>query len=38
MWYGQAFDGYGAHAAGEQGDHYTQFADVVGRTTPYSER
>ena len=37
MWYGQAFDGYGAHVAGEQGDHYTQFADVVGRTTPYSE-
>ena len=37
MWYGQAFDGYGAHVAGEQGDHYTQSADVTGRTTPYSE-
>ena len=37
MWYGQAFDGYGAHVAGEQGDHYSQFADVAGRTTPYSE-
>ena len=37
MWYGPAFDGYGAHAAGDRGDHYTQFADVVGRTTPYSE-
>ncbi len=37
MWYGPAFDGRGAHAAGDRGDHYTQFADVVGRTTPYSE-
>ena len=37
MWYGPAFDAYGAHVAGEQGDHYSQFADVAGRTTPYSE-
>ena len=37
MWYGPAFDGRGAHAAGDRGDHYSQFADVVGRTTRYSE-
>ncbi len=37
MWYGPAFEARGAHAAGDLGDHYTQFADVVGRTTPYSE-
>ena len=37
MWYGPGFDGRGAHAEGDRGDHYSQFADVVGRTTPYSE-
>ena len=37
MWYGPAFELYGAHVAGEPGDHYTQFADVAGRTTAYSE-
>ena len=37
MWYGAAFGAYGAHAAGQAGDHYTQFADVAGRTTSYSE-
>ena len=36
MWYGPAFDAYGAHRRGETGDHYTQFADVAGRTTAYS--
>lgn len=37
MWYGPAFEEYGAHPEGVEGGHFTQFADVVGRTTPYSE-
>ena len=37
MWYGPGFEEHGAHLAGEQGDLYRQYADVVGRTTSYSE-
>jgi hypothetical protein len=37
MWYGDAFEEHGAHADGDKGDLFTQYADVVGRTTPYSE-
>ena len=45
MWYGEAFEHSGAHPARGTDwgdayagwDTYTQFADVAGRTTPYSE-
>ena len=42
MWYGDVFDGYRpAHHPDEpleDREHYTQFADVAGRTTARSER